>query len=472
LITLPNPDNYPYYHQLKEKQLFKAKEPLYDTLQEYNDNLIDKKVNLYYQNYDEEDNFYDSFSTAMIFATLFNMNYRYIVKDFNKLLKNPFIKDNPLFMNIVKHSAEKTTKLIAEKETERVVKNIGYVDRILKESKIDIDKYNSMVSSGLSRKEILEKTITEGKTYSGQDLSYKQLNNLAKDLEGYKSHRVDYDTALLINQEAVANGLPPVYTHKRWIWSQLEKTRHSNMDGEVIELEERFTVTNEVTGDVDFLLFPGDVENYSNVGNVINCKCDVEYLINQDAVQGIGEYNANVGKVYYKNSLSEEQIKYFDDLLGTKIPKESRISHKLYSTDSNIVNDYLSISNKNFMKNYGENGVKIAEKQIKGLNASKIVTNEDLIVYKGFKTTKNIDVSRINDKNRYVSTSLDKAVAIGYTRGAGNYISIKIPKGTEVIYIRKYSEYPNHMEILITPEYYIHESKINGRLIQEVKKRQ
>jgi hypothetical protein len=52
------------------------------------------------------------------------------------------------------------------------------------------------------------------------------------------------------------------------------------MDEQVVALEDYFTVRNEVTGDIDYLLFPGDVENYANPGNVINCQCDYEILSN------------------------------------------------------------------------------------------------------------------------------------------------------------------------------------------------
>lgn len=255
--------------------MIKAKNPLYDYLQRYNDNLIDKKVNLYYENFDENEIF-DSFSQFVIFTTIFNLNLPIIVRDFQRLIKNSLTPDDIIYKNIVNHSAEKTTRLISEKETERVLKNLKYVDKTLEQSKIDINKFNSLskkLGSGLSRKELLEKTLIEGKTYKGRDLSYKQLNNLAKDLEKYKQNHIDYQLGSDINDNAIANGLKEIYTHKVWIWSGLENTRHSSMDGTIVEYDEKFEVINDNTGEIDYLLFPGDVENYSNPGNVINCKC-------------------------------------------------------------------------------------------------------------------------------------------------------------------------------------------------------
>ena len=143
----------------------------------------------------------------------------------------------------------------------------------------------------------LKNLLKRVRCFTGRELSYKELDRLAKNLENYKQKRVDYDEARAINNEALKNGLPQVYTHKRWIWSELENTRHSNMDGVIVDFYDLFTVRNEVNGDVDGLLFPGDVENYVNPSNVINCGCDVEYINKDDNVKEIGEYNAKVVKV-------------------------------------------------------------------------------------------------------------------------------------------------------------------------------
>ena len=93
-----------------------------------------------------------------------------------------------------------------------------------------------------------------------------------------------------------------------------------------------------------------------------------------------------------------------------------------------------------------------------------------MIVFKGFKRP-NIDVDRVNSKKIFISTSIDEAVANGYTRGSGDYIPIKLPKDIQRIYNKKYSKYPNHMEIDVPPEYYIHEYKINNKTFYEFRKR-
>lgn len=70
----------------------------------------------------------------------------------------------------------------------------------------------------------------------------------------------------------------PLYTEKYWIWSQAEDTRHSEMDGETVFIDEMFVVTNEVTGEEDEGRFPRDYDNMSP-SNAYNCLCDIGYLV-------------------------------------------------------------------------------------------------------------------------------------------------------------------------------------------------
>jgi len=129
-----------------------------------------------------------------------------------------------------------------------------------------------------------------------------------------------------------------------------------------------------------------------------------------------------------------------------------------------------SKNERKFLEKYSEKELALAKRQLKNLNASKVITTEDMVVHKGFEKGP-FDANIINNKNSFISTSIDEAISIGYTRGTGEHISIKIPKGTEVIYLRKYSKFPNHMEIVISPEYYIHKSKVRCKLMYEIRKR-
>ena len=123
------------------------------------------------------------------------------------------------------------------------------------------------------RQRWLEKNLERGASYN-KKYTYKELNQLSRDLERYKTHRLDFETAMMENRQADREGYGMINETKSWIWSQLEKTRHQGMDGETIPITEKFEVINEVNGDVDYLLFPGDVSNdTSNCSNICNCGC-------------------------------------------------------------------------------------------------------------------------------------------------------------------------------------------------------
>ena len=240
-------------------------------------------MNLAYDNHDAlSDSNYDSFSKESIYTTVYNLNHPNTVRDFQRLVKSPLTDDTALYKHLTRISADNVTKVISEKETERVLKNLQYVEKSLNQAQFDIVKYNSQVSklsSTVSRQSILERCVTQGKMYNGRELSYKELNNLSRDLEKYKQTHIEDQLWQDANKNAIENGLDPVKTHKVWIWSALENTRHAGMDGVTVEINDFFDVVNDVTGDTDQLRFPRDVENDSNgCSNICNCQCDVDYV--------------------------------------------------------------------------------------------------------------------------------------------------------------------------------------------------
>jgi len=93
------------------------------------------------------------------------------------------------------------------------------------------------------------------------------------------------------------------------------------------------------------------------------------------------------------------------------------------------------------------------------LKKSEFILEEDITVTRGYGSSK-IDSDKLKKTKGYISTSLDKAISRGYTTVEGKDIRIKVRKGTKIMYLRNYSKYPNHMEVLIPPEYYIPEVKL------------
>ena len=274
----------------------KARNPIQLAIQFINNRLVDKKIIEW--NDEFKDPIYDPYTVDDIQSQILPYNVRASQQDLQRILRHSLVTRNPTTeieaMKVIRNVGNDLSKL----EAERVVKNLNYVENVLTTADVDIGKYEALVDKlprHTSRKEVLERCITKGtelpptqrQAWLERNLergasynkryTYKELNQLSRDLERYKTHRLDYETAVMENKQADREGYGRVNDTKTWIWSQLEKTRHEGMDGETVPLTAKFEVVNEVTGDVDYLLFPGDVSNdHNNCSNICNCGCTYE----------------------------------------------------------------------------------------------------------------------------------------------------------------------------------------------------
>lgn len=278
----------------------KAHRRTYTKIQLINNELVDKKITEWNNEY--ADPFYNPYTETNISSRILPVNAAASTTDLQRILSHSLVTRNIQTeveaRNVISNVSDSLTKL----EVERVIKNLDYVENVLNTAEVDLAKYESLVEKlppQTSRREVLERCITgekelpaskrqawlernleRGASYN-REYNYRELNQLSKDLERYKTNRLDYETALMENREADREGYDKINTTKTWIWSTLEKTRHQGMDGETVNLTEPFEVVNEVTGDVDMLRFPGDVENdHNNCSNICNCGCS--YEINQN----------------------------------------------------------------------------------------------------------------------------------------------------------------------------------------------
>lgn len=274
----------------------KARHRTYTRIQFVNNRLVDKLVL-------GHDDLYDPFTEENIHSQIYPINAVANETDFRKILQHSVITRNPDTEVEAIRAVNKVSDHITGLEVERTLKNLDYVDNVLETTRVDIDKYKALIEKlpeHVSRKEVLERCIIEGEplppsrrqafleralrrgqNYKGREYTYRELNQLSRDLERYKTHRLDYETAMMENRQADRDGYDRVNTTKTWNWSMLERTRHQEMDGETVDITEKFEVVNEVTGDTDYLLFPGDVTNdHNNCSNICNCGCT--YDINQD----------------------------------------------------------------------------------------------------------------------------------------------------------------------------------------------
>ena len=277
----------------------KAHHPVHMRIQLTNNRLVDKKILEWDDEIDTD--LYDPYKPETITSEIIGYNRLATSKDLQRVLKHSIVTRNLQTQSEVMKVINSVTDDITMIEVERMIKNLNYVENVLTNANVDINKYETLVEKlpqSTSRKEVLERCILKnnelpankrqafletalerGENYKGRQYTYKELNQLSRDLERYKTNRLDYETAIMENRQAHREGYSNVNQTKTWIWSTLEKTRHEEMDGETIPLSSKFEVTNSQTGDVDYLLFPGDVANdHNNCSNICNCQCT--YKIN------------------------------------------------------------------------------------------------------------------------------------------------------------------------------------------------
>lgn len=275
----------------------KAHRPIHMKVQITNNRLVDKKILEWNDEIPSE--VYDPYSPVVIAGEIQGYNKIATSQDLQRILKHSFVARNPQTQMEAMKVINAVTGDITVIEAERVVKNLNYVENVLTNANVDIKKYEALVEKlpqSTSRKEVLEKCILKGnelpanrrqafletalesgQNYKGRQYTYRELNQLSHDLERYKTNRLDYETAIMENRQANREGYEAVNQTKTWIWSTLENTRHEELDGETIPLTSKFEVVNSQTGDVDYLLFPGDVANdHNNCSNICNCQCSYE----------------------------------------------------------------------------------------------------------------------------------------------------------------------------------------------------
>ena len=99
--------------------------------------------------------------------------------------------------------------------------------------------------------------------------SINRLNELSIDVDSYNKLRN--------NGASIVESLSISDKFQTGVYAPCseEKTRHSGMDNTTIPINESFVVINEVTGDVDYLMYPCD-ENGSP-SNTYNCLCEITY---------------------------------------------------------------------------------------------------------------------------------------------------------------------------------------------------
>ena len=270
-----------YLHNQRYALIQKAHLPLQLRIQMIHNRAIDYRIMELSDELSGEDySTVPPYKEEVLLSQLGRENLLATSKDFQRLMNRSIVTPDNI-TRLEQYNASKTiSERLTQLEVERINKNLEWVEKTLETADYDIGLYKNLIEkvpTQVSRQDVLEKALRDGQNYKGREYTYKELNRLSRDLEKYKTSHMDYEVARLENRQADREGLPAPNTTKTWIWSQLEHTRHNGMDGETVRFGEKFEVVNEVTGDVDYLRFPHDVENdYNNCSNICNCACSYE----------------------------------------------------------------------------------------------------------------------------------------------------------------------------------------------------
>ena len=277
-------------HLKHYKRVVKAKKEYYVRLEQYNRDILTNFLAT------------GDLTRDIIFTDIKDLNRKALTDYYaNLLTKYDLDKTNPVLVNEAQQMIEQCLDNITDAETNRIIDNCyglfdlinnynvqrEYLENLIKTSN-DLSKDYTTIKEEI-RTEATPDYIMDsykrggrtkyvydpelGKTRPKQ-VTYKNLDGFARDIEKYNINTADYDRALLMNKESQLMGEGDVYIGKEWIWSQAENTRHSGMDGTIIPIHEKFVVINEVTGETDYGLYPCDFVNMGP-GNTVNCLCSI-----------------------------------------------------------------------------------------------------------------------------------------------------------------------------------------------------
>lgn len=278
-----------YLDYLQERRITikkDARKTLHSKIQIINNELIDKKILEYDTRSTTTKN---DFNPATFSAGIIRLNRIATAKDFQKLLDRSIVREADWSRLVASNTARDVADKITAKEVQRINNNLKAVENVLNDASVDIEKYKTLVEKlppTTSRAEILNRTLEKGHNLRGREYSQRELDRLSRDLTRYRSNRLDYEARRMENQQAYRDGAERIHQTKTWMWSQLEHTRHSEMEGVTVDFASKFEVTNELTGDVDFLLFTGDIDNdHNNCSNICNCWCWTAYTNEEVTVE-------------------------------------------------------------------------------------------------------------------------------------------------------------------------------------------
>lgn len=279
------PYNFKQLDYLNNRRLTliqKAQRPFRNRLQVVANEAVDDFILTYYD--ETRLPTLPRYSAGYLMQEIQSLNQAETNKQFSRILDRGILRKDTVNRLQARMTANQVATILTDVEVERIQKNVLWTERVMQQADINIEKYSKLASKlepTASRKAMIEKCLENGTSVTGRQYTYKELRNVHKGLAKYQTNKLDLEASRMENWQAIRDGQEPYITSKTWIWSTLENTRHENMDNQTVPLDSKFEVLNEVTGEVDYLMFPGDIENENhNCSNTCNCMCS--YTTNKE----------------------------------------------------------------------------------------------------------------------------------------------------------------------------------------------
>lgn len=264
------------------KQQRIAKKTAYK-VQQYNNWVIDEYVA------SVDDNNPVKPSTAMLWAGLSVLNKPVVYSNYQKIINSKYTSNDAFNKMLIRNKADKDLNRVVEAQVERVAKNVDYVEKTLKNFEMPLKEYHRMLDEQKERSVANRRMILEDVARAREDIavseglnipseySYRDLDVLAEQLIRESQSASEWEEAVAMNQEAEENGLPPVFSQKKWVWTGSGKTtRHAEMESyPTIDFDEPFQVVDENTDTVDEMMYPRDTSG--SYENVAGCVCEIEF---------------------------------------------------------------------------------------------------------------------------------------------------------------------------------------------------
>ena len=164
-----------------------------------------------------------------------------------------------------------TIKEITNKQIAIIQNNVIYINNLKNNYEIDKKQYQRIINKNpnINRKEAITQTIkqTEKETpETPKENKYTDPDRISENL--YRKSEIESEYSVMQNNDDVVK--------KIWVHVPNEHTRHESNDWQTVDINSKFEITNDKTGEMDEMEYPHDPS--ASYGNICNCYCELAYM--------------------------------------------------------------------------------------------------------------------------------------------------------------------------------------------------